>query len=134
MSKQTKPSRLDQLYKTASQFNEEIPADLAKKIVIYTRILQEIGIYIARQNYHYRSLEAERKQIYASAILEAVGTGKEREAAAEIKITKHRKREFYAESELIKWNKAYDSTKELINALKKQLEVLLIEWGGNPRG
>ena len=127
-------SRLAQLYKRADQFNEDIPADLAKKIVVYTRILQEIGMQIANHTYHYRNLEAERKRVYALAVKDAVGTGKDKEAAAEIQVIKHRQKEFKAERDLIKWQKAYDSTKELINALKKQLEVLLIEWGGNASG
>lgn len=127
-------TKLDQLYKKANDYNEDIPSDLAKKIVVYTEILRVLGVYIAHSTYKLGQIEADRRREYAIAIVREGGTAKEREGKAELRITKYRKMEYQAEADLIKWKNAYDSTKELINALKKQLEVLLLEWGGNGNG
>lgn len=122
-------TKLDRLYFQANSLNEEIPSELAKKIVVYTEILRVLGTYIAHATYKLGSIEADRKREYAIALVREGGTAKEREGKAELRITQYRKQEYQAEAELIKWKNAYDSTKELINALKKQLEVLLLEWG-----
>lgn len=134
MSNSNSTNKLDQLYKKANEFNDDIPSDLAKKIVVYTEILRVLGVYIANATYRLGQIEADRKREYALILVREIGTAKEKEGKAELRITNHRKKEYQAEADLIKWKNAYDSTKELINALKKQLEVLLLEWGGNGNG
>lgn len=127
-------SKLDRLYVKANSLNEEIPSDLAKKIVVYTEILRVLGVYISHATYKLGEITTDRKREYAIALVREGGTAKEREGKAELRITRFRKAEYHAEAELIKWKNAYDSTKELINALKKQLDVLLLEWGGKGNG
>lgn len=134
MSDQHSTTKLDQLYFKANSFNEEIPSELAKKIVVYTEILRVLGTYISLASYKLGTIQTDRKREYALALVQEGGTQKEREGKAELRITKYRRLEYKAESELIKWKNAFISTQELINALKKQLEVLLLEWGGNGNG
>ena len=122
-------NKLDALYKKAESYNEEIPSELAKKIVTYTEILRVLGVYIAHATYNLGEVESARKREYALALTQEVGTGKEKEGKAELRISHYRKKINRADSDLIKWKNAYDSTKELINALKRQLDVLMMEWG-----
>lgn len=124
-------NRLDELYQKSTQFNDDIPSDLAKKIVVYAEILRIIGVYISHASYNLANLETERKREHALALIHEVGTAKEKEGKAELRISKIRKKENNAERELIKWKNNFIATQELINALKKQLEVLMMEWGGS---
>lgn len=126
--------QLNNLYQLANTYSDSIPQDLAKKIVTYADILRVVGVIVAQCTYKLKKIEAEKKRTYASAVLSELGTIKEKEARAELKINKLRREEAFAESELIKWKNVYDSTKELINAHKKELDVLLIEWGLKSNG
>lgn len=56
------------------------------------------------------------------------GTGIVKEGAAEIAIFILRKEESEAESEVWKWRNQFQSTEEIINALKIQLKTLMTEY------
>src|SRR5690554_5074081 len=68
-------SRLSELYKQAESLNEEIPAELARKIRVYAEIMQIIGKYHAAAVNDYGRAYAERKRVWGESILKTEGTG-----------------------------------------------------------
>ena len=122
-------SKLSELYKQAESLNEEIPAELAKKIRVYAEIMQHIGRMHAAAVNDYGMAYSKRKLAYAEAISNSTGKVVEREAQAEIACNPYRKEEAQAEADKERWRNAKDSTAEIINALKKQLDTLMIEYG-----
>lgn len=124
-------SKLSELYKQAETLNEEIPSELAKKIRVYAEIMQIIGRLHASAVNDYGLAYSKRKLAYAEAINQTKGTGIVKEAAAEIACNPYRDREADAEGERDRWRNAKDSTAEIINALKKQLDTLMTEYNGH---
>ena len=121
-------SKLSELYAQAEQLNEEIPAELAKKIRIYAEIMQHIGKYHAAAVNDYGQAYSSRKLAYAQAIQDTEGTGIVKESAAELAAYPYRLKESEAEADKERWRNAKDSTAEIINALKKQLDTLMQEY------
>lgn len=121
-------NKLSELYKQAESLNEEIPAELARKIRIYAEIMQVIGKYHAAAVNDYGRAYAERKRVWGESILKTEGTGMVKEGQAEIDCYEYRLKEAQAEAEKERWKNAKDSTAEIINALKKQLETLQMEY------
>lgn len=120
--------KLKQLYKQAESLNEEIPGELARKIRVYAEIMQNIGRMHAAAVNDYGMAYSKRKLAYADAIANSTGKVVEREAAAEIACNPYRKQEAEAEADKERWRNAKDSTAEIINALKKQLDTLMQEY------
>lgn len=121
-------SKLSELYKQAESLNDEIPAELAKKIRVYSEIMQVIGKYHAAAVNDYGEAYAKRKLIYAETIIHTEGTGLVKEANAEVAAYEYRLKEAKAEADKERWKNAKESTEEIINALKKQLETLQMEY------
>ena len=121
-------SKLSDLYKEAESLNEEIPAELAKKIRVYAKIMQVIGKYHAAAVNDYGKAYADRKRVWGESIIGTSGTGKEKEGQAEVDCYEYRIKEAQAEADKERWKNAKDSTAEIINALKKQLETLQMEY------
>lgn len=120
--------KLEDLYAQAEQLNEEIPGELAKKIHVYAEIMQIIGRLHASAVNDYGQAYSARKLAYAEAIIGTSGKVVEREAQAEIASNPHRIKESQAEADKERWRNAKESTSEIINALKKQLETLQMEY------
>jgi len=124
-------SKLGELYKQAESLNEELPAELAKKIRVYAEIMQVIGKYHASAVNDYGQAYSARKLAHAEAIENAEGTGVMKEATAEIACNPYRYKESKAEADKERWRNAKDSTAEIINALKKQLDTLMTEYNNS---
>lgn len=120
--------RLNELYAQAESLSEEIPGELARKIRVYAEIMQIIGKMHAQAVNDYGHAYSKRKLQYAQAIINTEGTGIVKEAQAEIAAYEYRIKEAEAEADKERWRNAKESTSEIINALKKQLETLQMEY------
>lgn len=121
-------SKLSELYNQAEQLNEEIPGELARKIRVYAEIMQVIGRLHAAAVNDYGHAYSKRKMAYAESIAGSTGKVVERESIAEIASNPFRMKEADAEADKERWRNAKESTSEIINALKKQLETLQMEY------
>ncbi|GGB43455.1 hypothetical protein GCM10011409_21330 [Lentibacillus populi] len=121
-------SKLTELYKQAETLNDEIPGELAKKIRVYAEIMQVLGRYHAAAINDYGQAYSARKMAFAQAVIDTPGTGVVKEAQAEIACNPLRMKEAEAEADKERWRNAKESTAEIINALKKQLETLQMEY------
>lgn len=119
---------LEELYNSADQCSHEYPDTLARKI----RILSQVQIVIGRKEAdavkEYKQIYATRQRVSAEAYVAAKSNKKQ---MAELAITDLRMKEAELESEVVRWNNAFKSNGELINALKYSLKVLLAEYN-NP--
>lgn len=126
-------SKLSELYAQAESLNEEMPGELAKKIRVYAEIMQVIGRHHAKAVNDYGQAYSSRKLAYAQAIQDTQGTGIVKEAAAEIEAYPYRVKESDAEADKERFKNALLSTGEIINALKKQLDTLQMEYTGGSK-
>lgn len=129
MSEKKKPSKtekLNQLYAQASQLNDDLPAQLIKKMEIYGDILELIGrLWAASQN-DWRHAEAMRRETIATVYsLDPEGTVKDKEMKAEMAAAEWRKKEAQYEAEALRWRNAYTSIQEQINIMKKKYEHMV---------
>ncbi|OAK70062.1 hypothetical protein [Lederbergia galactosidilytica] len=123
--------KLKSLYAKINQLNDEIPSDLAKKIHLYAEVMQLIGKYHAQATMTYGQAYAERKHVYAQALVNTPGTGVVKEGQADIDAYPYRMREAEAEGEMHRWKNSLAATSEIINALKKQLDTLMREYNAS---
>lgn len=123
-------NKLDKKYKEIQSLRDDTPAEVSAKIEAFSQVAFIIGELrsIAKLEYGYKY--AERKKAFAEALVNSTGTVAEKEAWAEIAVHKLRREEAEAEADLTKWEAQYDATKEIINALKKRLEVLVLDYKG----
>lgn len=91
-----------------------------KRIEIMARMLVFIGRLSAGFSEEYKNIYAERKYTYAQAKLAATG---QKEAKAEIEIYELRKQEAQAFGNMERWRRAFETTKEEINALKYSVKI-----------
>ncbi|MCR1833098.1 hypothetical protein NSA56_01640 [Oceanobacillus caeni] len=121
-------NKLEKLYAEINQLNDELPAELAKKIHLYAQVMQWIGKYHAQATMEYGRAYAERKNVYAHALVNTPGTGVVKEGQADIDAYPYRLKEAEAEGEMHRWKNSLAATSEIINALKKQLDTLMREY------
>jgi hypothetical protein len=121
--------KLKRIYNEADALSHEIPAELSKKITLYTRALLIVGRYHADAVRAHGKAYAERKRVWGETILSSSGTAKDKEGMAEKECYPYRVQEADAEGEMWTWRNAYNSTQEVINALKKELDTLMVEYG-----
>ncbi|MFX3617953.1 MAG: hypothetical protein ACE3JK_10525 [Sporolactobacillus sp.] len=119
--------RLKELYAQINALSEEIPAQLSKKISLYTHVLELLGKLHADAVNEEGLAEADRKRIYSETVVSAQGTATDKAARAEISCYDARKREAFAKAESWRYRNAYTSTQEVINALKLELKSLMQE-------
>jgi len=120
--------KLKKLYAEINSLNEELPAELAKKIYLYAQVLQLVGKYHAESTREYKRAYADRKRAWGEALLVHEGTGKEKEGSAEVEAYKYRQIEAEKEAEMWRWKNSFAATQEIINALKIQLKTLMKEY------
>lgn len=120
--------RLDKIYKEIESMNEEIPAQKARMITLYTKALQCIAFYHADAVRAYGMAYATRKRIWGECIQETKGTAKDKEGAAEVGSYEARVREADAEAEVEKWKRLFIATEHIINALKIEHKTLMDEY------
>jgi hypothetical protein len=123
--------KLERIYETINSLDDEVPAQLAKKIKLYSYALRLIGSYHASSiNAHGQSYAC-RKRIWGETIRCTQGTAKDKEAAAEVACYEARMSESKADAERQQWKDTFQATTEIINALKVDLKVLMKEYGDN---
>lgn len=120
--------KLKELYTQINNLSEDLPADLSKKIYLYAEVLQWLGKYHAEATFDYGKAYADRKHVYAKALVNTTGTGVVKEGQADIDAYPYRLKEAEAEREMNRWKNSLVATNEIINALKKQLDTLMREY------
>jgi hypothetical protein len=120
--------RLKALYEEIESLDDENPAELSKKILLYTQALQLVGKYHSEATREHGRAYAERKKAWGEALATYSGTGKEKEGAAEVACYELRQQEAEAEADMWKWRNSFNATQEVINALKIQLKTLMKEY------
>ena len=120
--------RLKKLYGEIEELSDDIPAQLAKKILLYTQTLHLIGRYQAAAEFAYGKAYADRKRIWGEAIQNTEGTAKDKEAVAEVACYEARLAEVKAGAKRDEWKLAFESTTEIIQALKVQHKTLMQEY------
>ena len=123
--------KLKNLYAQINKLNDDLPAELAKKIQLYAEVMQWIGKYHAQATFIYGKAYAERKHVYAQALVNTPGTGVVKEGQADIDAYPYRLKEAEAEGEMHRWKNSLAATSEIINALKKQLDTLMREYNAS---
>ena len=122
--------RLTRLYNQINTLSDEIPSEKSKKIYLLGQVLQLIGKAHAEAVREHGRAYAERKRIWGEAITSVEGTAKDKEGIAEVNAYDARIKEAEAEGDMWRWRNAFQATQELINAEKKDLEVLMKEYEG----
>lgn len=122
--------RLKRLYNEIESLSDTIPAQKSRKIFLLGQVLQIIGKFHADAVRAHGRAYAERKRIWGETITSADGTAKDKEGIAEVKSYEARIKEADAEADMWRWKNAFIATQELINAEKKDLEVLMKEYEG----
>lgn len=120
-------SRLGKIYKMINEIPEDTPnpIHLARKITLYNTAEGIIGELYAQSVYDHGIAYNNRKEQQGIAEMAFIGTGKEKEAYAEQQISNLRREETKAEAEMKRWEKAYNSTEMLANAIKHELGVIM---------
>lgn len=117
--------KLKELYNKANSLNEELPADIVRKLSLYGKILELLGGFHAMSLKSWKLAEATRRETLASAFCYDVeGSAVERTNKAEVAAAPSRRAEAEAEAEAQRWKSAYNSTSEQIQILKLQLKDL----------
>jgi hypothetical protein len=119
--------KLQELYAEIRTLNDELPADVAKKILLYNRVLLLIGDFWAEAVEEYGITYAERKKVGGDIKAGYNGTGVEKEGAAEAQTYEMRVKEAKAEALVTKWKAQFEATKEMIQSLKIHLKMLAKE-------
>lgn len=123
-------ARLGDIYKRINGLPQDVedPALLARKVTLYNVAQGVIGEMYAQAVYDYNvayNTRKERQAFYEDAFF---GTIKDKENYAETKITAARREEARAEAEMKRWEKAYNSTEQLANAIKHELGVVFDDY------
>lgn len=122
--------KLDKIYREIEGLSDEIPAQLSRKITLYSQTLLIIGRYHAQAVRDHGLAYANRKRVWGETILNTEGTSKDKEAAAEVESFKARQKEAEAEMEVWRWKNAFQSHQEIIQALKIEQKTLMKEYDG----
>jgi hypothetical protein len=121
-----KEDKLKELYKSASTFNEDFPAQLMNKLSIYGQILEILGGLHSEAVGQWKLAEAKRRETLATVYsLDPEGSNKDRENKAEMAAAQSRKEEAETERDATRWKNAYNSTSEQINIMKKRYDHLV---------
>lgn len=120
--------RLKNLYSEIENLSDDIPKQKSRKIYLLGQVLQIIGKFHADAVRAHGRAYAERKRIWGETITSHEGTAKDKEGIAEVKAYNARIEETEAEADMWRWRNAFTATQELINAEKKDLEVLMKEY------
>lgn len=119
---------LGELYSLADQCSHDYPATLAQKVEYLTEIQILLGRKAADAVRDYKRKYAERKRVYAEAYLSFT---KDKAQNAELAVADLRLEEAELEADKVRWNNAFVSNGELVNALKYSLKVLLAEYSNS---
>ena len=121
---------LKELTKYQRQLDQTHPEMSAKRIEILSKQLVFIGKLSAEFSEQYKRVYATRKRVHAEAYLAATNSKAQR---AELAVIELREEEAEMYGNMKRWNNAFESTREEINALKYKVRIS-IEDGSNRRG
>lgn len=113
------------------------PAELARKIVLYTDMQHVIGELYAQTVYDYSMAVLNRKNQQSWWFENSHGTDAAKKAIAEKETAKEVEAENKAKSNMKRWEMQYNNAEQKANALKKQNEVLFDDYryrGGRSGG
>ena len=130
MSALSVEEQLQRKYAEIKRLSDDIPAQLARKITLYSEALLLIGRLQAAATYEYGQAYAERKRVWGETMANTEGTAATKEGAAEMAAYPYRVAEAKKEAELVKWKTAFEATVEIIQALKMELKVMTKEMDG----
>lgn len=119
--------RLKQLYDEIETLNDEIPAELNRKIKLYSQALMLIGYFDSDALKEYMLTYAARKQKEGEVKASFKGTGVEKEGQTEIAIYELRKREAETKADSRKWTNLFKSTEQIIIALRREEQAIMAE-------
>ncbi|MFC0188470.1 hypothetical protein ACFFJY_09245 [Fictibacillus aquaticus] len=127
MSAKWLDNHIAEIKKCQAQLNEVAEENHVHRISVLSRMLIFIGKVSAELSEEYKKIYARRKQVHAEAYIAAT---KNKAAEAELAVVQLRLDEAEAYGSMKRWNNAFESTKEEINALKYKVKVN-IEDGSN---
>jgi hypothetical protein len=123
-------THIEELGRLQARLDNTPEVDIRKRVDILSDMLILIGKLAAEFTDEYKGAYIARKQAYAEAEFDAP---KRPQAYAELQVKEHRQREREASKLMKRWDNAFTSTKEKINALKFQVKID-IEDGSSRRG
>jgi hypothetical protein len=127
MSEVRSLDRLKRFYAEINTLDDEIPAQVTRKIYLYSLALLEIGRFHAEAVNEYGRIYAARKGKWGEIAATTDGSGVVKEATADRLTQELREKEAQAEAEMHRWKNSFEATQEIINALKVHLKVLVKE-------
>lgn len=104
-----------------------VEEDYRTLIHLLSKRLVLVGKISASLSGDYKRIYARRKQMHAQAYVDAT---KSKTAMAELAVVEIREQEAQAYEDMKRWNNAFDSTKEEINALKYKVKVNIADGSG----
>jgi hypothetical protein len=102
--------------------NELHDDDLVERVTLLAKMLVLIGKVAAELSQEYKMIYARRKQVHAEAYIKAT---KSKAAEAELAVVELRQLEAEAYGDMKRWNNAFESTQEEINALKYKIRITI---------
>ena len=125
-------SEITRLRKKADKLNTDNPANLMDKIDALAQCLIHIGRVSSHVDEVYKNTYATRKRKFAEEKLKHV---KDKEAHAEIAVSKLRDMETEAYGDMMRWRNAFSSTKEELHSYKLRLRIDFEDGGSryNPK-
>lgn len=113
-------SHIDEIIRYQSILNDLPEEDYSERVYILSKMIVLIGKVSAELSEEYKKIYARRKQVHAEAYIAAK---KNKQAEAELAVIELRQKEAEAYGDMKRWNNAFESTKEEINALKYKLRI-----------
>ena len=113
--------KLTELYRQATELDEELLGDLIKKLSYYGKILELLGGIHAAALTDWKLAESNRREAIATTFENFDGSVAERTNKAESSSSLQRREEAKAEGEAMRWKNAYNSTLEQIQIMKLRL-------------
>lgn len=113
-------SHLQEIIKLQDKLNKIPETSRIERIELLSKQLVFIGRLAAELSEEYKRIYATRKRMYAEAYINAPSS---KSASAELAIIEIREKEAEAYGNMKRWNNAFDSTREEINALKYKVKI-----------
>ena len=110
----------EEIMKYQIELNNLPEQNKVKRIEILSKQLVYIGKLAAEFSEEYKRIYATRKRVHAEAYIKAPTS---KAAHAELAVTDLRELEAEAYGNMKRWNNAFESTKEEINALKYHVKI-----------
>jgi hypothetical protein len=111
---------LQEIIKYQAKLNQTPVENRIKRVELLSKQLIFIGKLAAEFSERYKRVYATRKRVYAEA---EIAAPKNKKAHAELAVIDLREEETKEYGNMKRWNNAFESTKEEINALKYHIKI-----------